>query len=85
MSENNSRRIRCPICKEFYDLVIWNPPPCCNKCKSEREEMEKSVRELIRENKGISAIEVEQLTGVSIKVIMKLLENGSIELKKPTY
>ena len=78
----SARTIRCPKCKEFYELVIWSPPPVCDNCVKERESMLNELRETIKNNKGLNAIDLEKRTGIPLKIIMKALENGAIELIK---
>ena len=50
-----------------------------------REEQIKILRETVRENRGICAIELEELTGIDITLIMDLINNGDLTLKEDKY
>ncbi|MCL2387535.1 MAG: hypothetical protein FWC89_08320 [Defluviitaleaceae bacterium] len=77
MNNETTRTIRCPRCKELYH-VVYPPRQYCPPCEEKREEQIQNVRDMIRENKGINAIELERLTGVPINFIMKIMREGEI-------
>ncbi|MCL1882390.1 MAG: glycoside hydrolase family 78 protein, partial [Defluviitaleaceae bacterium] len=78
------RTIRCPSCKEFYSFIEGFPPCACPECMEIREEQRKHLREIIRENKGINAMELQKLTEIPISFILQVLEDGDITLETNT-
>ncbi|MCL1845492.1 MAG: hypothetical protein FWF77_06280 [Defluviitaleaceae bacterium] len=77
---SDARQVRCPKCKDFYEFFVGLPPKACPECLQKREAQIQHVRELIRENKGINAMELNKHTGVPVGFIMKMLQEGDIEL-----
>ena len=76
----SERKIRCPRCKEFYNFNDGLPPNACPDCVVKREAQIQNLRDLIRENKGINAMELQRQTGIPINFIMKILNEGDIEV-----
>lgn len=77
--QQESRKIRCPRCKEFYTFSEGIPPKDCPECSKKRLAQIEHVRKLIRENRGISAMELNRQTGVPVSFIMKMVNDGDIE------
>ncbi|MCL1878856.1 MAG: hypothetical protein FWF80_08350 [Defluviitaleaceae bacterium] len=75
---SDTRQIRCPKCKEFYEFFI-GPPRACPDCMAKREAQIEHVRKLIRGNRGITVMELQRQTGVPTSFIMKMLEDGEVE------
>ena len=76
------RTIRCPRCKEMYTYEVGLPPECCPKCKEIEIEQGKELRELVLQNRGITAIELQQKAGVSVEAISKLMDSGILNVKE---
>jgi len=56
------------------------PPPCCPRCKKLRDEQFHIVRDVVRECPGITALQVHQVTEISMDIILHFVENGMIEV-----
>jgi len=76
-----ARTIRCSKCKVLYH-VTYPPRSCCPACEKKREEQIQNVRNMIRANRGINAMELERLTGVPINFIMKIMREGEIGIMR---
>ncbi|MCL1844202.1 MAG: hypothetical protein FWF79_10360 [Defluviitaleaceae bacterium] len=72
------RKVRCPECKEFYTFPEGLPPEFCPACTEKNEEQANILRELIRCNKGINAMELQKMTGIHINFITKMMDDGEI-------
>jgi hypothetical protein len=79
---NENRTVRCPRCKEFYSFTDGLPPAYCPKCTEKKEAQTQQIRDLIREHKGINAIQLERMTGIPISFIMNVMKEGEIGIRK---
>ncbi|MCL2199888.1 MAG: hypothetical protein FWB80_13295 [Defluviitaleaceae bacterium] len=77
-------KVRCPRCKEFYE-VDEGPTDYCPACTSQREAQVQHIRDLIRDNKGINAMELERRTGIPISFIMKVMRDGEIGIRRNPF
>jgi uncharacterized protein YbaR (Trm112 family) len=82
---NDVRTIRCNRCKEFYSISEGLPTGYCPKCTELKEAQTQLIRDLIRENKGINAIQLERQTGIPISFIMNVMKEGEIGIRKPLF
>jgi len=82
VSLEDLRKVRCHRCKEIYTFNEGLPPDYCPKCTEEKEANIRKIRDLIRDNRGICAMELEKLTGIPINFILELLNKGEITVKK---
>jgi hypothetical protein len=78
------RKVRCRRCNEFYTFAQGLPPELCPTCADEKETQVKQIRELIRENRGICAMELEKMSGIPIALILESIDNENITEKKET-
>jgi hypothetical protein len=78
---SGSKTLRCPRCKEFYSFDEGFPPSACPDCLAKREAQTQRLRDLIRTNKGINAMELARRTNIPITFIMKILQEGEIEVR----
>ncbi|MCL1861973.1 MAG: hypothetical protein FWF78_00215 [Defluviitaleaceae bacterium] len=76
------RKVRCPRCKEFYELDTVMPIEYCPTCTNQREAQVQHIRDLIRDNKGINAMDLASKTGIPITFIMNVMRDGEIEIRK---
>ena len=67
----------CRICGKFFDK---NGNQECPECYKKDLEEYKIVREYIINHRGVSAIDINAATGISIGVILRFLSEGRIEL-----
>ena len=74
-----SRKLRCPRCKEFYTIDIGLPPECCPDCAKKREEQIDALRDLLWEKRGLNAMRLHSLTGLPIEVITSVINEGDLE------
>ena len=70
--------IRCRRCKKMYEYEGL-PSNCCPQCEQELEEQFQTVRSTIKENPGITPLELANLTDVSLSTIMGFIKNGQLE------
>lgn len=67
--------IRCKKCKQMFSFNGM-PPDACPDCMARREAMLAQVREMVKDNPGISPQVVSQKTGVPVPVIVKYISQG---------
>ena len=65
-------------CKECGKLFVQNPAGVCPDCYRLIEEQESTVAAYLRDNQRASITEVHEATGVSEKVILKMIKKGRI-------
>jgi predicted amidophosphoribosyltransferase len=65
-------------CKECGKLFVQNPAGVCPDCYRLIEEQETKVAAYLRDNQRASINEVHEATGVSEKVILKMIKKGRI-------
>ena len=65
-------------CKECGKLFVQNPAGICPDCYRMIEEQETKVAAYLRDNQRASITEVHEATGVSEKVILKMIKKGRI-------
>ena len=65
-------------CKECGKLFVQNPAGVCPDCYRLIEEQETKVAAYLRDNQRASITEVHEATGVSEKVILKMIKKGRI-------
>ena len=73
------RRVRCQKCKELYSYESGLPPEMCPKCQEEKEAQAQQLRDLVWENRGITGMELHELTGIPIETVIKHIEDGLLE------
>ena len=73
------KSFRCNRCKQMFESD-GIPPPLCPKCQEAREAKLLMVRELIKDNKGITAAEVHTKTGVPLSIILQYIKTGDFEV-----
>ena len=76
------QKVRCPRCKEFYELDEGLPQDFCPTCTNQREAQIQHLRDLIRDHKGINAMELNRRTGIPISFIMNVMREGEIGIRK---
>ena len=76
------RELRCRRCKKFYIYEDGFTPDYCPECTAIKDGHIKNLREIVRENRGICAMELEHMTGIPIGLIMELINKGEITVKK---
>ena len=76
------RTIRCPRCKEMYTYDHGLPPECCPECREIEVEQIRELREMVLQNRGISAIELQTKSGVPTEFISKLVDDGILNIKE---
>ena len=74
------RRVRCKRCKNLYEYETGLPPEFCPDCTAEKNIQAFELREIVRQNRGITSTELHQRTGVSIEKINKYIEDGLFEI-----
>jgi len=70
----------CKVCGKLYER---NGKDKCNECFQKEELAYKTIREYVLSHAGVSAIDVNKATGIPISLILKFIDEGRIELKKP--
>lgn len=71
--------IRCNFCRQMYSYDGL-PPEACPQCRSRREAQYQQVRELVKDNPGITAMEVHEITEVPLLTIARYIETGRLEV-----
>jgi hypothetical protein len=56
------------------------PPDSCPQCKARKDAQYQRVREIVKDNPGITALEVHAITEVPITTIAKYIEAGMLEV-----
>jgi len=56
------------------------PPDSCPTCKRLKESQFQSVREIVKDNPGITALEVYERTHVPLPTIVRYIESGMLEV-----
>jgi len=77
------RSIRCKRCKQMFEFEGFEggqPPKRCPRCKDIEMQQYSMVRELVRDNPGITALEVSAYTEVSLPTILGFLKDGRLEI-----
>ena len=71
-------RIRCPMCKEFYENsgVMQK---MCPQCLVKEEELFQSVRTYIKEHPGVGIMETARATGISTKKVLAYLNDRRLD------
>ncbi|MDR0272685.1 MAG: hypothetical protein LBI27_05155 [Clostridiales bacterium] len=80
MHDPHMRELRCARCKEIYTIGEGLPPKYCPKCMAVREEHIKHLYEIITENKGICAMQLQNRSGLPLSLITDLINNGDLSL-----
>jgi hypothetical protein len=65
-------------CTECGTLMVEHPSGLCPKCLEIENEAEDKVAEFLRSTRHASVVEIEEATGVAIKIIMRMLKRGRI-------
>lgn len=65
----------CPVCGKLYSK---NPMGMCNDCFVKEEEYGRIVAEYVRDHHRCTVNEVHMATGVSEKVIYRMIKSGRI-------
>ncbi len=67
----------CIVCGRLFKSTNQN---ICDKCTDDEESPYIKVREYLYQNRGASAVEVSEATGVSVSNILKLINDNRIAL-----
>ncbi|MCL1924079.1 MAG: winged helix-turn-helix transcriptional regulator [Defluviitaleaceae bacterium] len=67
----------CPRCRKIANLTIYK---FCDDCVREDEETYQKVYDYLRENPGISLVELSTKTEVSTKRITEYVKEGRIQM-----
>ena len=73
------RTIRCRRCQKMFE---YEGKEYCSFCTMQEEHRFQSVRQLVRENPGITVAEVHFQTDVPVSVIWDYVKQGSLEVIK---
>ncbi|MCL2189965.1 MAG: hypothetical protein FWC16_13305 [Defluviitaleaceae bacterium] len=73
--------IRCNVCKKMFSFDGL-PPEACPPCRERKNALFQEVRQMVKENPGITALEVHHRTGVPIPNLVKYIESGMLEIIK---
>ena len=73
------KSFRCNRCKQMFESDGM-PPPLCPKCQEAKDTQFRQVRDLVKENKGITVVEVHDRTGVPITNILQYVKQGALEV-----
>lgn len=65
----------CPICGKLYPKT---PMGMCKDCFAKEEEYERIVAEYVRDNRRCTVQEVHIATGISEKVIYRMIKSGRV-------
>ncbi|MBU3803400.1 MAG: MerR family transcriptional regulator [Candidatus Cellulosilyticum pullistercoris] len=68
----------CRNCRKMFQYITG--PELCLQCKEAEEEMFQKVKTYLREHPGANMYEINQETGVSVKLIEKFLHDGRLEV-----
>jgi len=70
---------RCKICKQMYTFDGL-PPEACPACRARKDAQYQEARMVVKENPGITALEVHERTGVPLLNIARYIELGYFEI-----
>jgi NMD protein affecting ribosome stability and mRNA decay len=56
------------------------PIKLCPACQKERDSQFQAVHELVQTHRGITAIEINRITGVPMDAILKYIKKGMFEI-----
>ncbi|MCL2500133.1 MAG: hypothetical protein FWE90_07320 [Defluviitaleaceae bacterium] len=71
--------VRCQLCKQMFSFDGL-PPDSCPDCKRLKDIQFQSVREIVKDNPGITALEVHGRTDIPLPTIVRYIESGMLEI-----
>ncbi|MCL2204716.1 MAG: hypothetical protein FWB88_12340 [Defluviitaleaceae bacterium] len=73
------KAMRCNTCKQMYTFD-GPPPEACPPCRKRKDALFQTARAMVKENPGITALEVHERTGVPLPNIVRYIETGHFEI-----
>lgn len=70
---------KCKRCEKMFNKV---DSPVCNGCQDAEKEDSDKVRDCITEHPGISLGKIVEMTGVNLKVVKRMLDDGIVKEAK---
>ena len=70
-------------CQNCGTVFVGDSGLLCPKCSAEDEKSFNQLKKYLAENPDVSAEKAAEAVGVDIKVILRLLRNGRLEVKRP--